>query len=106
MSKRAVWASRLVAVAAVVTWVLANGVDVISMLFLVQSGGVALSSARLYPGEFFVVYTGFRLLGAIAIALTIAFVGKHWPAMRSAAWSALTAFSLVTVVTAWLRLYS
>jgi hypothetical protein len=105
MSKRAVWGPRLLAATAVLTWALANGVDVLSMLFLVQIGGVAFPSARLRPAEFFLVYAGFRLLGAIAVGLAIVFVTKHWPAVRSAAWSALTAFSLVTAVTAWLRLY-
>jgi hypothetical protein len=99
------WVPRLVAATAVLTWALANGMDLLSMLFQVQLGGVALASARLRPGEFLLIYTGFRLLGAIAVGLTISFVSKHWPTVRSAAWSALTAFSLVTALTAWLRLH-
>lgn len=105
MNKRAVWVPRLVAATAVLTWVLANGMDLLSMLFIVQLGEVAFAGARLHPGEFLLIYTGFRLLGAIAVGLMIAFVSKHWPAVRAAAWSALTAFSLVTALTAWLRLH-
>jgi hypothetical protein len=94
----------MVAATAAITWVLANGVDLLSMLLLVQGGGVVYPSARLYPAEFFLLYTGFRVLGAIAVVLAVAFVAKHWPALRSSAWSALTAFSFVAALTAWLRL--
>lgn len=105
MNNRATWVPRLVAATAVVTWVLANGVDVLSMLFVVQLGGVVFPVARLHPAEFVLLYAGFRALGAIAVALAIALVAKHWSALRSAAWSALTAFSLVTALVAWLRLH-
>jgi len=36
--------------------------------------------------------------------LLVLFVDKHWPALRSTAWSALTAFALVTALAAWWRL--
>ena len=105
MTRRTVWVPRLLAATAMLTWALANGVDIFSVLFLVQTGGLALPVARLRPAEFFLAYAGLRLLGAIAVALAIPFVSKHWPAARSAAWSGLTAFSLVTTLAAWLRLY-
>jgi len=104
MSKRDVWVPRLLAATAVLTWVVANGMDVLSMQFAVQFGGLAFPTARLRPAEFLLIYAGFRLLGTIAVALAILFVLKYWPAVRSAAWSALTAFSLVTALAAWWRL--
>jgi len=106
MSKQALWVPRLLAATAVLTWVLANGMDVLSMLFAVQlGGGFAFATARLRPAEFFLIYAGFRLLGTIAVALFVLFVLKYWPAVRSAAWSALTAFALVTALAAWWRLH-
>jgi hypothetical protein len=105
MGKGGEWASRSLVVSAVVTWVLANGVDLLSMLYAVQMGEVTFRNARLGSAEFYLVYAGFRLLGTMAVGLAIGFVSKHWPTVRSTAWSALTAFSLVTAFTAWWRLY-
>lgn len=102
-SKQAFSVSWLLAASAVLTWVLANGMDVLSMLSVVQLGG-GFAFARFRPAEFLLIYFWLRVLGTIAIALLILFVAKHWPALRSAAWSALTAFALVTAVTAWWRL--
>jgi hypothetical protein len=105
MSKQALWVSRSLAASAVLTWALANGMDVLSMFYVVQLGG-GFRFARFRPAEFLVIYTGLRVLGAIAVALLILFVAKHWPALRSVAWSALTAFALLTAVAAWWRLYA
>ncbi|HUT20186.1 MAG TPA: hypothetical protein VM366_13605 [Anaerolineae bacterium] len=106
MSKQALWVPQLLAATAVLTWVLANGMDVLSMLFAMQlGGGFAFASARFRPAELFLIYAGFRLLGTIAVGLFVLFVLKYWPAVRSAAWSALTAFALVAALVAWWRLH-
>lgn len=94
---------RLLAASAVLTWILANGMDVLSMFSAVQVGA-GFAFARIRPAEFLLIYTGLRVLGAIAIVLLVLFVAKHWPALRSTAWSALTAFALVTALAAWWRL--
>jgi hypothetical protein len=104
MSRQAVWIPRFLAASAVLTWAVANGMDLLSMLSAVQFGG-GPAWAPLRPAEFLVIYAGLRLLGAIAIVLLLVFVVKHWPAMRSAAWSALTACAFLTAVAAWWRLH-
>jgi hypothetical protein len=103
MSKQALWMPRLLAASAALTWVLANGMDILSMLSVVQLGG-GFAFARYRPAEFLLIYAGLRGLGTIAIVLLILFVAKHWDALRSTAWSALTAFALVTALAAWWRL--
>jgi hypothetical protein len=102
-SKQALWIPRLLIASAALTWVLANGMDVLSMFLVVQLGG-GLAFAHFRPAEFLLIYFGLRVLGAIAIVLLVLFVNKHWPALRSTAWSALTAFALVTALVAWWRL--
>ncbi len=102
-SRQARWMPRLLAASAALTWVLANGMDVLSMFLVVQVGG-GFAFARFRPAEFLLIYSGLRVLGTIAIVLLVLFVDKHWPALRSTAWSALTAFALVTALAAWWRL--
>jgi hypothetical protein len=94
----------LLAASAVLTWVLANGMDMLSMLSAVQVGG-GFAFARFRPAEFLLIYSALRVLGTIALVLLVLFVAKHWPTLRSTAWSALTAFALVTALTAWWRLH-
>jgi len=102
-SRQALWMPRLLAASAALTWVLANGMDVLSMFLVVQLGG-SFAFVRSRPAEFLLIYFGLRVLGAIAIVLLVLFVNKHWPALRSTAWSALTAFALVAALVAWWRL--
>ena len=102
--KREARTSWLLAGTAVIAWLLANGLDVLSVLFVVQFGGM-FAFARHRPAEFLVIYAGMRLLGTLAVSLLAAFVGKRWPSASMAVWSALTAGALVTAVAAWWRLY-
>jgi hypothetical protein len=84
---------------------LANGLDVLSVLFAVRFGNT-FSFARNHPAEYFVIYAGVRLLGMLAVWLLTACVGKRWPSTSMTVWSALTACALVTSIAAWWRLYS
>jgi hypothetical protein len=104
VEKRKAWTSWLLAGTAVIAWLLANGLDVLSVLFVVRFGGI-FALARHRPAEFLVIYAGMRLLGTLAVFLLAAFVGKRWPFMSMSVWSALTAGALVTAIAAWWRLY-
>ena len=92
-----------VSVTGLVAWVLANGLDVVSALLMVRLGS-AFSFARYHRAEFFLNYTGMRLLGTLAVWLLVALVNKHWPSVSRVAWSTLTACALVTAIAAWWRL--
>jgi hypothetical protein len=104
VSRRERWISRWVSATAVVAWVLANGLDVVSMLFAVQFGGL-LTFSRYHPAESFLIYAGMRLLGTLAVLLVVIWVSRRWSSMSSTVWSALTAGALVTALVAWWRLY-
>lgn len=104
MDARETLVSRLVAGTAVLSWALANGLDVLSVLFAIQFGG-SLAIAPYHPAEAFLIYAGLRLLGTLGVALAVVFVSKRWPSASSAAWAALTAWAFVTAIVAWVRLY-
>ncbi len=92
------------AVTAVVAWVLANGLDVLSVLYSVRFGNTFVF-ARYHPAEYFLIYAGMRFLGTLAVWLLVVSASKRWPYMSRIAWSALTACALVTAIAAWWRLY-
>jgi hypothetical protein len=96
----ALWAS----VTSLLAWVLANVLDVFSVLVLVQGGG-RMILARHHPAEAFLIYAGFRLLGTVALLLAVVSAGRRWPAMSRAVWGALTVCALATAAAAWWRLY-
>ncbi|MBL7200323.1 MAG: hypothetical protein ISS56_09255 [Anaerolineae bacterium] len=102
--RRADWAARWMAITAVIVWVLANGVDVLSALLAVQAGG-RLAFAQDHLAEYVIIYTGLRLLGTLALVLLAAFMSRYWPDASGAAWGAMTACAFVTTVLAWWRLY-
>jgi hypothetical protein len=96
--------SRGLVVTATVAWVLANALDILSVLFAVQLGGV-FAFARYHPGEYLIIYAGLRALGALVIVLLVLSVSRHWPAISNIVWSALTVCALVTAAAAWWRVY-
>jgi len=83
---------------------LANGLDVFSVLFIVQMGSRPVLVTH-HVAEYFVIYAGMRLLGALALALFTVWLDKRCPSWSRAIWSTLTVCSLATAVFAWLRLY-
>jgi hypothetical protein len=93
---------RLVAVSGFTAWVVANGLDVLSMFSAIRTGA-RFALMPYHPAESFLLYAGFRLLGTIGVWLAIVVVGRRWPELRSSAWSALTAFALLTAIAAWWR---
>jgi hypothetical protein len=95
-----VWASAT----SILAWGLANGLDVLSVLVLVQAGG-RMAFARQHPAESFLIYAGLRLLGTAALPLAVASVGKRWPSLSRAAWGALTLCALATAAASWWRLH-
>jgi hypothetical protein len=102
--------SRWTAITALLAWVLANGLDVFSVLWIVQEGGrLALARSDVVylhrPAEFFLIYAGMRFLGTLAVSLGVMSVSKRWPFLWRAAWGALTACALATAAGAWWRLY-
>ena len=108
MDKQKSWIPKLTVITAGVAWALANGLDMLSMLLFVQTGGqlaLARQIMRCHPAEFIVLYAGMRLLGTLAVYLLVMFAEKHWPFTSQALWNALTACSLVTAVAAWWRIY-
>lgn len=98
------WVSWWTAVTSHVAWILANALDVYSVLLIVQSG-VRLAFAPHHPAESFLIYAGLRVLGTAAVSLGVLSVSRHWPWADRAAWGALTACAGVTAVAAWWRLY-
>ena len=108
MQKERRWMSTLTIITAAIAWLLANGLDVVSMFIFVQLGGrLTLASGTMlrHPVEFVLLYAGIRLLGTLAGCLGAAFAGKHWPAAAQVFWNALTVCAMITAVIAWLRLY-
>lgn len=85
-------------------WVLANGLDVLSVLYVLQFGSV-WSFVRYHPAESFLIYAGMRLLGTLCVILLVFWVAKRWPSVFRAAWGALTVCALMTAIAAWWRLY-
>ena len=104
MSRRETRMLLCLAVTAVVGWVLANGLDVLSVFYSVRFGNT-LVLTRYHPAEYFLIYAGMRLLGTLATWLLVVSVSKRWPFMSRIVWSALTACALVTAIAAWWRLY-
>ena len=108
MRKQRNWITISIIATASVAWVLANGLDMLSMLFVVQSGGQLALVGQLmlrHPTEFFLLYMGMRTLSTLAIYLLVTFGHKHWPSVAHVFWNALTACALVTAVAAWWRVY-
>jgi len=85
-------------------WVLANVLDLFSVLVLVQGGG-RMAFARHHPAEAFLIYAGLRLLGTAALPLAVVAAGRRWPSMARTAWGVLTVCALATAAAAWWRLY-
>jgi hypothetical protein len=96
----ALWAS----ITSLLAWVLANGLDVYSVLILVQAGR-RMVFAQHHPAESFLIYAGLRLLGTMALPLAVVSSNRRWPSASRAAWGALTACALATAAAAWWRLY-
>ena len=93
-----------VPVTSLLAWVLANGLDILGILVLVQEGGRTALAPR-HPAEGFLIYAGLRLLGTLALPLAVVSTGRHWPSASRAAWGALTVCALATAAGAWWRLY-
>jgi hypothetical protein len=83
---------------------LANGLDVLSVLYVLQFGS-AWSFVRYHPAESFLIYAGMRLLGTLGVLLLAIWVTKHWTSAFRTAWGALTVCALATAIAAWWRLY-
>jgi hypothetical protein len=98
------WGTMGVSLLSLLAWVLANGLDVLSVLALVRAGE-RMILARHHPAESFLLYAGFRFLGTLALPLAVLSVSKRWPSLSRAAWGALTACALATAAAAWWRLY-
>lgn len=97
----------LIIVIALVTWTLANGLDIVSMFLFIRLGYRPLLSnslVGLHPVEFVLLYAGLRVLGTIAAGLMALWVEKHWSPKTSAFWAALIVAALLTALFAWLRL--
>jgi hypothetical protein len=99
------WTVLGTAVTSVLAWVLANGLDLLSITLAIQSGN-RFAFGRPRPAEWFVVYAGLRVLLTLAACLMAAYVSKRWSSSSRAVWAVLTALALVTAVAAWWRLYS
>ena len=98
------WGSLWASMTSLLAWVLANVLDVFSVLVLVQAGG-RMVFARHHPAESFLIYAGLRFLSAAALPLAVVSAGRRWPLMSRAAWGALTVCALATAAAAWWRLY-
>jgi hypothetical protein len=101
------WIRKLTTTAAITAWILANGLDMLSMLLFLQLGGqlaFASSMVKYHPTEFTLIYAGMRTLGTLAVWLVVVLVEKHWASISHIFWNALTACALVTAVAAWLRI--
>ena len=92
------------AATSLLAWLLANALDVFSVLVLVQAGG-RMAIARHHPAESFLIYAGLRFLGTAALPLVVVSAGRRWPSVSRAAWGALTVCALATAAAAWWRLY-
>jgi hypothetical protein len=104
MSQERDWVSWWTAFTSHLAWILANALDVYSVLLAVQSGG-RLAFAPHRPAESFLIYAGLRVLGSLAVSLGVLSVSRRWPWSARVAWGALTACAGVTAVAAWWRLY-
>ena len=98
--RHAGWAS----LTSLLAWVLANVLDLFSVLVLVQEGG-RMAFARQHPAEAFLIYAGLRLLGTAALPLAVVSACRRWPSMARTAWGVLTVCALATAAAAWWRLY-
>lgn len=93
-------------VTALLAWLLANGLDILTMLLMARSGLQLLLFGGMMlhrPAEFFLLYAGMRLLLTLAVGLLALWADKHWPVAAVVLWNVLTFCSLVTAVLAWLR---
>lgn len=91
------------AVSAVLAWVLANALDVLSVLFFVQTGG-QFAFACYRPAEHWLIYAGLRMLGTLGVTLLAMYTGKRWPGASQASWGALSVCALATAFIAWQRI--
>jgi hypothetical protein len=98
------WGTLGASLLSLLAWVLANVLDVLSVLALVRGGG-RMVFARYHPAESFLLYAGLRFLGTLALPLALLSIGRRWPSTSRAAWGALTACALATAAAAWWRLY-
>ena len=91
------------AISAVLAWVLSNGLDVMSVLFFVQTGG-RFALRRYRPAEHWLIYVGLRTLATMAVTLFAIHISKKWPGAARASWGALTVCALATAAVAWWRI--
>ena len=103
MGRQTDWISRWTAIAAIVGWVLASGLDVLSVLLMLQSGD-RFALISYHPAEYFLIYAAMRMLVTLAVCLLVVSASRCWSSVSRAVWSALTVCSLATVVVAWWRL--
>jgi hypothetical protein len=103
MDKRADPITLWTAIAAGVGWALANGLDVISVWIVLQSGGRFVFPTD-HTAEYLMIYAGLRMLVALAVYLTVLAVSRHWALVSKVLWSALTAGAFATTIAAWWRL--
>ncbi len=102
------WIAKLTAATAAAAWILANGLDMLSMVLFLQMGGqlaVANLNMGRHPVEFALIYVGLRTLGTLAACLIAVLAEKHSASIAHIFWNALTAGAIVTAITAWLRIY-
>ena len=85
-------------------WTMANLLDVLSVLAMVQDGG-RMGWIRHRPAEAFVIYGLLRLLLTLAVSLGVASAARRWSKVARSIWGALTLCALVTAAAAWWRLY-
>jgi hypothetical protein len=98
------WGTLGASLLSLLAWVLANVLDVLSVLALVREGG-RMVFARYHPAESFLLYAGLRFLGTLALPLVVLSISRRWPSASRSAWGALTACALATAAAAWWRLY-
>jgi hypothetical protein len=104
VNRQRAWVSNAIAGSSITAWFLANGLDILSVLYGLQFGG-SWSFLRYHPAESFLIYAGLRLLGTLAIVLLVVWITKRWASVFRAAWGGLTVCALTTAIAAWWRLY-
>jgi hypothetical protein len=92
------------AVSAIVVWTLANGLDILSALFVVQAGS-RFAFTHGHVAEVLVIYAGLRILGTLGVILIALAVDKRWPIASNMIWGGLTVCALAATFVAWWRVY-
>ncbi len=87
-----------------VAWLLANALDVLSVLLYLRMGGVWPPVARRQPAAFLVIYATMRVLLTVAALLGAVSASRNRPSVAQVAWGVLTVCSLATVFMSWWRL--